>query len=324
MPDKKWREFELLVARIEQWLGPQGAKVKSPDRIRDRSSGELREVDASIRFRAGSAPILVTIECRDWVKTPDVTWIEQIATKRDDIGADWTIAVSSSGFTKSAEKKAEHHGIELRRTRDITHDVAAQWAHNLSITFSFLHWNIVSLDLRAAGVEPGGEPRGGFPADIADAFQANPSDTRIGYERCSGKPLSIRAMVDSARVNLPEFTADLKTGEPPVRKALTIGFPVGSFVFFTDQGERHLEEMRLVVDVWLTKRSPPPPAVRRYESAEGEVLFEVAHTELEVEPGRKLTMLCSQTPPADLPSSDGDASPEAKSHDGSPGVQSRG
>ena len=79
MSDPKWREFEVLIVRIEQWLGPRGAEVKSPDRIPDRATGESREVDASIRLHVGSAPILVTVECRDRVKGEDVTWIEQIA-----------------------------------------------------------------------------------------------------------------------------------------------------------------------------------------------------------------------------------------------------
>src|SRR5262245_39374323 len=101
-----WRDFELLVARIEEWLGPKGATVKSPDYIADRVTGELREVDASIRLHAGSAPILVTVECRDRVSVQDVTWIEQIASKRDSVGAARTIAVSSSGFTGPARSKA--------------------------------------------------------------------------------------------------------------------------------------------------------------------------------------------------------------------------
>jgi hypothetical protein len=60
----EWREFEQLVARIEQTLAPQGAVVTSPDRVKDLYTGQDREVDATIRFRVGTVPILITVECR--------------------------------------------------------------------------------------------------------------------------------------------------------------------------------------------------------------------------------------------------------------------
>ena len=60
----EWREFEQLVARIEQTLAPQGAVVTSPDHVKDLYTGQDREVDATIRFRVGTVPILITVECR--------------------------------------------------------------------------------------------------------------------------------------------------------------------------------------------------------------------------------------------------------------------
>ena len=60
-----YRELELLVSRIEGALAPAGAVIRSPDRIPDLITGELREVDVSIRYRVGSVELLVTVECRD-------------------------------------------------------------------------------------------------------------------------------------------------------------------------------------------------------------------------------------------------------------------
>ena len=57
----EWKQFERLVARIEATLVPQGAVVRSPDRIPDLYTGSLREVDGSIRFNVGSASILITL-----------------------------------------------------------------------------------------------------------------------------------------------------------------------------------------------------------------------------------------------------------------------
>jgi len=300
MADPDWREFELLIARIEQWLGPKGAEVKSPDKLPDRVTGELREVDASIRFRVGSAPVLVTVECRDRTKVQDVRWIEEIASKRDSVGAARTIAVSSSGFTDPARKKAKALGIELRTTNEITEGVAAQWARNVKIAFVLICWNLISLELRAEGAPPGNAASGSFPPDVAAAFQKNPPDAQIGVDRRSNKPLTVRSVVDYAIGQLPDFTGNLGPGNPPLRKIINLRFQPGAFRFFTEKGERDLQEMNVTVDVWLTCESAPPPKVVRYDSIESTIL-EVAQTEFKVEPDRKLTLLYSQTPPADAP-----------------------
>lgn len=116
----EWREFELLIARIEADAGPRGLVVKSPDRLRCKLTGRLREVDASIRAKVGTTEMLVTIECRRRSKLQDVTWIEQLATKKSSIGADRTIAVSVSGFSAEAQIAASHAGVSLRKISDLT------------------------------------------------------------------------------------------------------------------------------------------------------------------------------------------------------------
>jgi hypothetical protein len=117
-----WREFELLVARMERALAPVGATVVSPDRVLDQISGNLREVDAAIRYTVAGNPVLVTVECRDRQSVEDNTWIEQLVTKQRSIGAARTIAVSSRGFSEPALLKAAHFGIDARTTRDVDPD----------------------------------------------------------------------------------------------------------------------------------------------------------------------------------------------------------
>jgi hypothetical protein len=116
----EWREFEKLVARIESDAGRQGFVVNSPDKIRCKVTGRLREVDASVRTKVGTSTVLITIECRKRRPKQDVTWIEQLATKKNNIGAARTIAVSSTGFSSEAHILARHHGIELRHLSDVS------------------------------------------------------------------------------------------------------------------------------------------------------------------------------------------------------------
>lgn len=131
MPKKRseptWREFEKIVAIIEEAAAPVGAIVRSPDRIRDLTTGQIREVDASIRYSLGTVEILVTIEVRKRGRIADDTWIEQLATKRGKLGAAKTIAVSKKSFTKPAKITAKHHGIELRTLSEITPQNVAEW-----------------------------------------------------------------------------------------------------------------------------------------------------------------------------------------------------
>ena len=115
--DPEWRQFERLVARIEGDAAELGVIVRSPDRIPCRVTGRSREVDASLRTPDG---LLVTIECRKRRARQDITWIEQLATKRRSIGATRTIAVSASGFSKAAQAIADENAIELKELHELT------------------------------------------------------------------------------------------------------------------------------------------------------------------------------------------------------------
>ena len=148
MGTKKWREFEELIARVEQTLQPSGFIVRSPDKLIDKVTGELREVDASIRnSRATGQPVVLTIECRDRVAVQDVTWIEQLVTKQKDIAIPKTIAVSSSGFSTSAAKKAEFHQIETRITQEVTLKDLAGWLRIDSVPFYAESWWVEDVEI---------------------------------------------------------------------------------------------------------------------------------------------------------------------------------
>ena len=120
--EKEWKQFEQLIARIEQDADNIGVIVTSPDRIPCQFTGRLREVDASIRIPSGVSEKLITIECRKRSRKQDVTWIEQLATKKIAIKAAKTIAVSSSGFSSDAKTIASQHGIELKKLSEISSD----------------------------------------------------------------------------------------------------------------------------------------------------------------------------------------------------------
>jgi hypothetical protein len=114
--------LERLVRLLEGMFAGTDMKVKSPDNLEGRLSGQRREVDVSLRGKMGSASVLIILECRDRSRDADLTWIEALATKRLDVGADRAIAVTSKRFSKAARKLAEAQNIELRRIEEVGKD----------------------------------------------------------------------------------------------------------------------------------------------------------------------------------------------------------
>ena len=76
----------------------------------------------------------------------DDTWIEQLATKREKVGAAKTIAVSSSGFSESARLTAALKGIELRNLREVTPEEIVEWLRSVVINKVALHWLSFELE----------------------------------------------------------------------------------------------------------------------------------------------------------------------------------
>ncbi len=143
--DITWREFEKLVAKLENALSPIGATIKSPDKLKDAVTGQIREVDGSIRFKTTDKEILITIECRKRNQKQDITWIEQLTTKKKNINADRTIAVSIKGFSKAAHKLAEQNDITLKTLNEINPVMIVEWLIPKSIVNLFRAIKLIFL-----------------------------------------------------------------------------------------------------------------------------------------------------------------------------------
>jgi hypothetical protein len=104
--------FQQLVHLIEQLLAPRGATVTESKQFIDQVTGEKREVDIVIETKSGVHPFIIGIECRDRKRSADAPWIEEIASKHQDIGINKTIVVSRSGFYKPALRKAKQRKID--------------------------------------------------------------------------------------------------------------------------------------------------------------------------------------------------------------------
>lgn len=211
----QWRQFEKLVARIEKMAAPLGAAVKSPDRIPDLVTGELREVDASIRYQIGTTPILITIECRKRNRKQDDTWIEQLATKRAKIGAAKTIAVSSTGFSGSAHKTARLHNIELRQLSELQTINPDEWflkggAVHICREFSEIK---CAVTLKCSDGRPAD-----WSAAMKDEFQP------VFHHKLINSPFPAATLLSIAEQVQPEAFRDVPLDGTPKVVTLTLDF----------------------------------------------------------------------------------------------------
>ncbi len=116
---RKGRPFEILISKLES-LKNSGAEIKSPEIVMDADTNTPREVDIGIRFK--DSDIFIAIECRNRGSIQDIQWIEQLITKKNSIGANTLIAVTSSSFTEPAKIKAFKNGIVIRNVENINTD----------------------------------------------------------------------------------------------------------------------------------------------------------------------------------------------------------
>jgi len=243
----EWQEFEQLVARIERDAGSHGLTVTSPDRITCKITGRKREVDVSIRSRVGTTEILVTIECRKRRPKQDVTWIEQLAAKRDAIGAACTLAVSSTGFSANAVAVAHRHGIQLRRLAEISLAEINQLLRLDFVLFTHKKAAPVRVALRLAHDSEWTLP----DPNVFDMVLPDTTDpfAPIFKNVESGTTWSINDLWHQLQEAIDPFVKIAK-GDPPVIK--TACFPYhGNVTVETPEGPKVLGDVLLSMSLWL-------------------------------------------------------------------------
>lgn len=126
---KRTNAFQSLIRWIETELAPVGARVTESEELIDLVTGERREVDVLVRAVVGQHKIALAIECRDHQRRADVTWIDNLIGKYKNLPVSSVIAVSRSGFTKNALKKAEMNNI---KTLTLELAQVTRWLHLLN------------------------------------------------------------------------------------------------------------------------------------------------------------------------------------------------
>jgi hypothetical protein len=141
---KGYKAFEQQIHRIHELLEGSGAKVTWDDHIPDPDNpSQPRQIDIAIR-RDGK---LTLVECRQHKSPQGVKWIEELMGRRTSLAADATIAVSSSGFTAGALKKAKRYGITPRYLCQLTDLEVKSWGQRVAVSLYFYQYSDLELSL---------------------------------------------------------------------------------------------------------------------------------------------------------------------------------
>jgi hypothetical protein len=117
---KTGKSLEQLIMSLEKVLARNDSiQIESPKRLRDVTTGTLREHDVVLTTNQGHHTVKIAIECRDRSRPVTVNQVEGFWAKCQDTGVNQGIIVSATGFYGTAKKKAEHRGIRCLSIADV-------------------------------------------------------------------------------------------------------------------------------------------------------------------------------------------------------------
>lgn len=153
--EPKSREFEQLIARIHRALEDSGSLVQWNERVTDPiDEGGTRQIDVTIR-RDGWVTF---VECRIHKRPQDVGWIEQLHGRKESLGANSIIAVSSSGFTEKAQKYAAYFGILLRDLNELSEAEVKAWGTSSARSIVSFRYKPLTIHIPGPIIRNDGDP----------------------------------------------------------------------------------------------------------------------------------------------------------------------
>ena len=215
------RPLELLVAILERACSPLGVSVESPAYVLGRKSGSLREVDVAISGRLGTADLLIIIECRDRTRVEDVRWIEELATKVRDVGAQKAIAVSSSGFSEGAAALAASEGVELRTMKALGVAEAFSWLGLTHLDVHAVRFGLGGISLQL--LRPDEHLMAAFSGRDFASY-----DDKLFVDKNSGEPLTPNEILRREIPNAPALQVAVPADGSVVKSGVEIRFPANA------------------------------------------------------------------------------------------------
>jgi hypothetical protein len=117
--------FQDTIAAVHEHLAGD-ATVEESAMLRQRTTGEEREVDVVLRTSVGGHEVVVSIEARATARKADLPWVESMLGKHDDLPTSKLVLVSEAGFTGPAKRQAEAKGALAVAPEDLAGDHPAR------------------------------------------------------------------------------------------------------------------------------------------------------------------------------------------------------
>ena len=251
-------------------------------------NGGLREVDASIRYTVGTSPLLITVECRDRGRTQDITWIEQLITKKQNIGANLTIAVTPEGLTRSAMLLAKQNNIEVRLLKNLTSEEILKWP---LLTTGYETSIVQHVYLSGRMVFENDQSLTGVPLDMhPDVFQkfnVNVLDTPIIF-RANDQSCSINQMIAEAERAGVKLDDGLTAGETK-KKHLVVKYEPRTNAAKTVSGMFFLQSFDVELEVKLYATARHTATVSSYSRVDAPIAV-VSEARIEIPSGPSFTI----------------------------------
>jgi len=105
--------FEKLAEKIFSRLKNDHHYESVEHNVQMEGKDGQRQIDIVLKGRVGPIDIITIVECKDHNKNLDVTFIDALHSKTQDVNAHKAVLVARKGFTKNAVRKAKRLGISL-------------------------------------------------------------------------------------------------------------------------------------------------------------------------------------------------------------------
>jgi hypothetical protein len=264
-----WKRFEQFVSRIEKALAPRGAVVKWNDSLPDKDTGKPRQVDVTIRYTIGATAVLIAFECRDRGDEQDVTWVEQLASKKDSIRADIMVAVSAEGFYEPAIVKASHLGIQLRTLTDQDADSMVEWLRVNDVVVKEIEQAF--LGVRVTILNESDEDE--LDPSVHAELRRHGRKAKIFFPVSGGEPFSPEDIL----IKIEKRFGDLRPKElsdtnSPISAPYPVTMPEGGLQIATTCGLRDLRQIVIGLKWTQTKKLVPRSRLAEYANTDKPVV----------------------------------------------------
>jgi hypothetical protein len=139
-----WSEFEEFIQLLYK-KNEQAIEVIRNYKTTAKS-GRVREVDVLVKLGINPHIISLGIECKYWNKKVDGDILDVVKNKKDDLGIDKFVVITTIGYERGAELYAKEFGIDVFIIRPIYDDDFGYTGK--CINFRFLGYGSTFTDIR--------------------------------------------------------------------------------------------------------------------------------------------------------------------------------